>query len=198
MVKTQSLAVPLGTRLPEFQMLNVNSDKDETFNFSYLDKRHLLIMFLCAHCPFVKYVENEILRLSKEIKDYIQIIAVSSNDALNYPNDSPINLKNQVKKNNWNFPYLYDEDQSFAKKLKAACTPDFYLFSNSSKDYSLFYHGQLDSSRPSNDIPLTSKDLLSAIEAIKTAKIFSHPQQPSIGCNIKWKVGSEPSWFGKS
>ena len=130
MVKTTSISIPLGTKLPEFKMLNVNTNTIKPFNISFLDERHLLIMFICAHCPFVKYIENEISRLAKEIEDCVQIIAVSSNDAKNYPDDSPENLKNQSKRNKWEFPYLYDEDQSFAKQLRAACTPDFYLFCN--------------------------------------------------------------------
>ena len=195
MVKTKSISIPLGTKLPEFKMLNVNSNKINSFNISFLDERHLLIMFICAHCPFVKYIEDEISRLAKEIEDYVQIIAVSSNDANTYPDDSPENLKNQAKRNKWKFPYLYDEDQSFAKQLRAACTPDFYLFCNSDKDFSLFYHGQLDSSRPSNNIPLTSLDLLIAIQAMRKESIYSFPSQPSLGCNIKWKLGAEPSWF---
>ena len=195
MVKTHSSYLPLGTKLPQFEMLNVNSEKMETFNFSSLKDRDLLIIFMCAHCPFVKYVENEISKITLEIQDHVQTIAVSSNDVLNYPDDSPVNLRNQAIKNKWYFPYLYDQDQSFAKKLKAACTPDFYLFLNTDKEFSLFYHGQLDSSRPSNDIPHSGKDLLMAINAIEKDKIPPSPQLPSLGCNIKWKVGEEPNWF---
>ena len=195
MVRTNSISIPLGTKLPEFQMLNVNTKTVKPFNISFLDERDLLIMFICAHCPFVKYIENEISRLSQEIEDYVQIIAVSSNDAKTYPDDSPENLRNQSKRNKWKFPYLYDEDQSFAKQLRAACTPDFYLFCNFDKDFSLFYHGQLDSSRPSNNIPPTSRDLLMAIQAMRKEEIYTFPIQPSLGCNIKWKLGAEPSWF---
>jgi len=196
MVRTNSNFVPPGFILPRFKMLNVNSIQFNTYDISSFDDRHLLVMFICAHCPFVKYLENAISNLSKVIEDYVQILAISSNDIKTHPNDSPENLRNQARINGWNFPYLYDEDQSFAKKLKAACTPDFYLFSNSGDaEFYLYYHGQLDSSRPSNDIPITSKDILSATEALKKNIEYMPTQIPSLGCNIKWKEGNEPEWF---
>ena len=124
------------------------------------------------------------------------MIAISSNDISTHPSDSPENMKIQAKNNGWKFPYLYDKDQSFAKKLEAACTPDFYLFSNSSdKKFSLYYHGQLDSSRPSNEIPLSGHDLRAAIKSLEDNKAYSSPQLPSLGCNIKWTPGTEPIWF---
>lgn len=195
MVKTRSSYLPLGTKLPQFEMLNVNSEKMETFNFSTLKERNLLIIFMCAHCPFVKYVENEISKITLEIQDYVQTIAVSSNDVLNYPDDSPVNLRNQAIKNKWYFPYLYDQDQSFAKKLKAACTPDFYLFLNTDKEFSLFYHGQLDSSRPSNNIPISGNDIRNSVKALQSNDAYTFAQKPSLGCNIKWTPGKEPNWF---
>ena len=195
MVKTNSNNVPLGSLLPIFSLRNANSFNNQEFAYSDLDDRHLLIMFICAHCPFVKYVEPEISKISKEITNEFQIIAISSNDILTHPTDSPKNLKIQARKNDWDFPYLYDQDQSFAKKLEAACTPDFYLYSNSNKDFSLYYHGQIDSSRPSNEIPLTGSDLRLAINSLINKKEYSSPQLPSLGCNIKWTPGNEPIWF---
>lgn len=196
MVRTSSNFIPLGSSLCEFEMLNTNSIPMGKYNFSCLDERHLLIMFICAHCPFVKYLESAISTFTKEIELSVQTIAISSNDIKNYPEDSPENLKNQAILNGWNFPYLYDEDQSFAKSLRAACTPDFYLFSNSGrKNFSLFYHGQIDSSRPSNDIPINCEDLLRAVNHLNQNKEYSLTQLPSLGCNIKWQPGNEPSWF---
>tara|TARA_Y100000589_G_C26613513_1_gene411234 strand:- start:54 stop:482 length:429 start_codon:yes stop_codon:yes gene_type:complete len=141
-------------------------------------------------------VEKHILKLIKDNENDIQTIAVSSNDITAYPEDSPENLKKQADINGWDFPYLYDEDQIFAKKLKAACTPDFYLFSNKGNgNFSLFYHGQLDNSRPSNNVPVTGNDLISAVKAMVIEKDCNSQQIPSLGCNIKWKPGNEPEWF---
>tara|TARA_B100000963_G_C22526722_1_gene625666 strand:+ start:206 stop:808 length:603 start_codon:yes stop_codon:yes gene_type:complete len=196
MVKTNSNFVPLGSSLPIFNLVNANSPKNHNYSFDDLDERPLLLMFICAHCPFVKYVESEISKIQKDNKNNLQIIAISSNDVDAYPEDSPENLRIQAQKNDWDFPYLYDDDQTFAKKLEAACTPDFYLFINlGNKNFSLYYHGQLDSSRPSNEIPLTGADLRSAIKALEKNSEYELPQIPSLGCNIKWKSGNEPNWF---
>ena len=196
MVKTNSMFIELGTLLPNSEMLNVNLTESRKFNFSQLDKRHLLIMFICAHCPFVKHVETYISKLIKDIENETQTIAISSNDIKTHPGDSPINLKKQAEINGWSFPYLYDEDQCFAKKLKAACTPDFYLFSNKGDgDFLLFYHGQLDDSRPGNNIPLSGKDLRAAVRDLNQDNSYPSNQMPSLGCNIKWTPGKEPSWF---
>jgi peroxiredoxin len=129
MVKTNSMFLELGTQLPSFEMINTNSSNQENYNLTKLDDRHLLLMFICAHCPFVKYIENYISILSSDIEDKVQTIAVSSNDIVTHPSDSPDCLRNQAQLQGWSFPYLYDESQVFAKELKAACTPDFYLFS---------------------------------------------------------------------
>ena len=156
-------------------MINTNSSNQENYNLTKLDDRHLLLMFICAHCPFVKYIENYIVT---------------------HPSDSPDCLRNQAQLQGWSFPYLYDESQVFAKELKAACTPDFYLFSNAgNRKFTLFYHGQLDSSRPSNDISITGEDLHAAVKGLNKNSKYPHPQQPSLGCNIKWTPGKEPDWF---
>jgi len=195
-VKTNSLDIEIGTKLPKFELLNANSSNNEKFSFSDLDDRHLFLMFICAHCPFVKHLEKQITELYLDIQEYVQIIAISSNDINTHPADSPENLRNQAEKNEWHFPYLFDEDQSFAKALKAACTPDFYIFSNiGNRNFSLFYHGQLDESRPSNDIPVTGSDLRAAVEALDKDLPYNRQQIPSLGCNIKWTPGKEPYWF---
>ena len=196
MVKTNSMFLELGTQLPSFEMINTNSSDQENYNLSKLDNRHLLLMFICAHCPFVKYIENHISILSIDIADTFQTIAISSNDIVTHPSDSPEHLRNQAQLQGWTFPYLYDESQLFAKELKAACTPDFYLFSNSgNRKFYLFYHGQLDSSRPSNDIPITGDDLRSAVQDLNKNSYYPDPQRPSLGCNIKWTPGKEPDWY---
>ena len=196
MVKTNSMFIELGTLLPNSEMLNINLKEPKNFDFSQLDERHLFIMFICAHCPFVKHVEKHFAKLIKDIENDIQTIAISSNDIKTYPEDSPENLKKQAEINRWIFPYLFDKDQSFAKKLKAACTPDFYLFSNKGNgNFSLFYHGQLDNSRPSNNVPVTGQDLILAAKAMVAEKDYPAKQLPSLGCNIKWSPGNEPEWF---
>ena len=196
MVKTKSNFLELGTQLPFFEMINVNSSNQENYDLYKLDNRHLLIMFICAHCPFVKYIEDYISTLNSDIDNKVQIVAISSNDIVTHPSDSPKHLRNQAKLLGWSFPYLYDESQFLAKELKAACTPDFYLFSNDGETkFSLFYHGQLDRSRPSNDIPITGEDLRAAVKDLNKKSDYPEPQLPSLGCNIKWSPGKEPDWF---
>ena len=196
MVRTNSNFVELGTTLPEAKMYDTYSGQEFILNQSNLDERNLLIMFICAHCPFVKHIENQITEITEDTQDYLQVIAISSNDIKTHPADSPANLRKQSEINGWHFPYLYDEDQSFARELKAACTPDFYLFSNlDNAIFKLFYHGQLDNSRPSNGIPVTGKDLRDAINAQQEQEIYQSRQVPSLGCNIKWTPGKEPEWF---
>ncbi len=196
MVKTNSMFLELGTKLPFFEMINANSSNLDNYDLLKLDNRHLLLMFICAHCPFVKYIENHISILSSDIKNKVQTIAISSNDITTHPSDSPKNLRSQAESQGWSFPYLYDESQVLAKSLKAACTPDFYLFSNDGdRKFSLFYHGQFDSSRPSNDISITGDDLRAAIKYLNKNCYYPKPQRPSLGCNIKWTPGKEPDWF---
>ena len=153
-------------------------------------------MFICAHCPFVKYIESYISQLTKQIENKVQTVAISSNDISTHPEDSPEFLKKQANLNSWNFPYLFDRDQKFAKQLKAACTPDFYLFENKgNNNFILFYHGQLDESRPTNNVPIDGKDLKEAVNALGKDKVYKATQVPSLGCNIKWTPGKEPEWF---
>jgi thiol-disulfide isomerase/thioredoxin len=142
-------------------------------------------MFICNHCPFVKHVNDELVRLGNDYKDKgIGFVAISSNDVENYPDDSPGLMKIVAQELEYPFPYLYDETQEVAKAYDAACTPDFYVFD---KNLKLVYRGQLDDSRPGNDIPVTGKDLRSALNALIDGKEVSDDQKPSLGCNIKWK-----------
>ena len=196
MVRTNSMFLELGFKLPYFKMLNTNASDNEYFSANQLDHRDLLLMFICAHCPFVKHIENQISILSKDIESSVQTLAISSNDILTYPADSPDNLRKQAQFQEWSFPYLYDSNQNFAKELKAACTPDFYLFSNKGNgNFLLFYHGQLDCSRPSNNVPVTGEDLRFAVKTLTQGNCYPPNQIPSLGCNIKWISGKEPDWF---
>jgi len=175
--------LPLGTKAPEFSLRDSITDK--TLNLQAMKgKKGTLIMFICNHCPFVIHVNPEISRLGKEYQAKgIGIIAISSNDIENYPQDAPHLMKEVAKKQSYSFPYLYDETQKVAKAYRAACTPDFYIFD---ADLDLVYRGQFDDSRPGNGLPLNGKDVRKAMDALLTGNEISADQKPSIGCNIKW------------
>ena len=191
MAATPSTMLPLGTAAPDFNLLNTVSGTNISLS-DYKDKA-FVVMFICTHCPFVIHVNQELSKLGKDYTDKdIAIIAIGSNDAENYPADGPDKLKEQAEKEGFNFPYLYDENQDAAKAYTAACTPDFFLFDANHK---LAYRGQLDSSRPSNGEPVTGADLRSAMDAVVAGTDVPTEQFPSIGCNIKWKAGNEPSYF---
>ncbi|MDF4202377.1 thioredoxin family protein [Maribacter sp. SA7] len=184
MARTESKMLALGTVAPEFSLLDTVSKK--TMNLHSLNgHKGTVIMFICNHCPFVIHVNPEITKMAIEYqKKGIHFIAISSNDVENYPEDGPHYMRIKAKAENYTFPYLYDEDQSIAKKYDAACTPDFFLFDG---DLKLVYRGQLDDSRPGNGLPLIGKDLRNAIENLLKGEEIDPDQKPSIGCNIKWK-----------
>ena len=143
-------------------------------------------MFICNHCPFVKHIQTELVNLGREYPPKgISIIAISSNDVSDYPEDSPDKMKQRAKSLGYTFPYLYDETQEVARSYDAACTPDFFVFD---QDLLCVYRGQLDDSRPGNNIPVTGKDLRSALDAILSGHKVNPDQRPSVGCNIKWKI----------
>ncbi|GAB4310326.1 MAG: thioredoxin family protein [Geminocystis sp.] len=176
--------LPLGTIAPDFNLPDTVSGKIISLK-DFQGCKGLLVMFICQHCPFVKHVEQELAKIGHDYgSQNLGIVAISSNDAENYPDDSPANLKQMAEKLNFNFPFCYDETQEVAKAYQAACTPDFYLFDS---DFRLVYRGQLDDSRPSLDIPVTGKDLRDAIASLLAGKPINPDQKPSLGCNIKWK-----------
>lgn len=184
MSRTPSNMLPLGTVAPEFSLTDTVTEK--TVNLQALKgDKGTIIMFICNHCPFVKHVNPEIVKLAAEYeKKGIGFIAISSNDVENYPQDAPDLMKENAKQMGYTFPYLYDATQETAKAYKAACTPDFYLFDT---DLELVYRGQLDDSRPGNGLPLTGRDLRNSLDALLEGKEIDQNQKPSIGCNIKWK-----------
>ena len=206
MVRTLSTMLPLGTLLPPFELAVVQSNtwiegaqarQLTRISNKVLDEKPILIMIICAHCPFVKHIEPELLKLDQDYRNHVQILAISSNSLITHPQDAAENLAFQAEQRGWSFPYLLDTDQSFAKALRAACTPDFFLFSlDENGNQQLRYRGQLDGSRPGGKIPLSGEDLRSALDAVLAGKEVSSDQKPSIGCNIKWHPGQEPSWFG--
>ncbi len=193
MVRTLSTMLDLGTAAPDFRLPDVVSGQTISLA-SFRDEKALLVMFICRHCPYVKHVQEELARLGGDYKNRgVGIVAISSNDAAEHPDDAPDSLKEMAAELGFVFPYCYDEDQSAAKAYTAACTPDFFLFD---KERRLVYRGQLDDSRPKGDIPVTGRDLRAALDAVLSDEALSEDQRASLGCNIKWKAGNEPEYFG--
>ncbi len=183
MARTPSNMLPLGTKAPEFSLVDTVSEKKMQLS-DVKGVKGTVIMFICNHCPFVIHVNPMISALAKSFQEKgIGFVAISSNDVKNYPQDAPHLMKETAKKEGYTFPYLYDATQEVAKAYDAACTPDFYLFDAQLK---LAYRGQLDDSRPGNGIPLSGSDLTKAMEALLLGQDISPNQKPSIGCNIKW------------
>ncbi len=193
MTLTASTMLPLGTKAPNFDLPDILSGTLISLS-NYAEKRAILVMFICQHCPFVKHIKDELARLSIDYANSnLGIIAISSNDVSSHPDDAPEYLQNFAQELSLTFPICYDESQEIAKAYTAACTPDFFLFDASQQ---LVYRGQLDDSRPSNGKPVTGKDLRTAIEAVLVGEAVNGEQKPSVGCNIKWKPGNAPSYYG--
>jgi len=190
MALTPSTMLPLGTAAPDFDLPDVVSGKK--FSLRDFDGKHaLLVMFICKHCPYVQHVRAELARLGRDYANRdVGIVAISSNDAQKYPDDSPPELKRFAELNGFNFPLLFDETQRVAKFYTAACTPDFFLFD---QDRKLVYRGQLDDSRPNQGTP-DGRDLRAAIDALLEGRPVNPEQKASIGCNIKWKPDNEPTY----
>ena len=174
----------LGTPAPAFALPDTVSGKTISLD-TFAARRGLLVMFVCPHCPFVKHVQAELAAIGRDYaRADLGIVAISSNDVAQFPEDGPDGLRQQARDLGFEFPYCYDESQDVARAYQAACTPDFFLFD---ADRKLAYRGQLDDSRPGNSVPLTGADLRAAIDAVLAGKPVAGPQKPSIGCNIKWK-----------
>ena len=191
----ESTMLPLGTKMPSFNLLGI--DGEVYTNEIFDGKKGSLVMFICNHCPFVKHVNEEIVNLSNEIMgNDIGVIGINSNDSTQekYAEDSIDKMREYADNLGYNFPYVVDEDQSVAKNFTAQCTPDFFLFDS---DQNLVYRGQLDGSRPGNDVPTNGESLRSAIQALLNDEDPISEQLPSMGCNIKWRVGEEPDYFLK-
>jgi peroxiredoxin len=186
MVETPSNMVPLGTQAPDFTLPDTISGK--TMGLEELkSERATVVMFICNHCPYVKHVQDQLVKLANDyIPQGAAFIAISSNDADGYPEDAPERMQEVALRLGFPFPYLYDESQEAAKAYRAACTPDFYIFD---QDMKLVYRGQLDSSRPNSDVPVTGEDLRSALDNVLAGQPVDSHQVPSLGCNIKWKKG---------
>ena len=195
MVETLSTMPALGTTAPRFKLRDLVTGKEISLN-TFAGKSALLVMFISRHCPYVQHVKSELARVGKDYADKdLGIVAISSNDVVTYPDDHPDRLKEMAQELCFAFPVCYDESQEVAKALSAACTPDFFLFDKQRK---LSYRGQLDDSRPGNGIPVTGRDLRTAIDALLAGRPVPQDQRPSIGCNIKWKPGNAPHYFRRT
>jgi len=194
MALTPSTMLALGNKAVAFNLTDAVSGKDITLD-DIRGKSATLVMFICNHCPYVVHIRESLAKLGNEyVEKGIGVVAISSNDAKKYPDDSPEQLKAMAKKFKFQFPFLYDQSQEVAKAYQAACTPDFFLYD---KDLKLVYRGQFDESRPGNDKPITGQDLRTALDSVLAGKTPDPNQQPSMGCNIKWKPGNEPVYFGR-
>jgi peroxiredoxin len=192
MVKTASTMLPLGTRAPDFTLPNVDGRMVSLSEFEGAPA--LLVIFMCNHCPYVIHVADALARLAHEYQQQgVAVVGINANDISMHPADSPERMVAEAEERGYTFPYLYDETQEVAAAYRAACTPDFFLFDKNQK---LVYRGQLDSSRPQSGIPVTGQDLRAALNAVLAGKPVATEQKPSLGCNIKWKAGNEPDYFG--
>jgi len=193
MAATPSTMLELGTKAPDFALPNVVSGETVSLG-TFQDQDVLLVMFICHHCPFVKHVKAELARLGQDYTGKsVGIVGISSNDPAVSSDDSPEGLRRMISDWGLSFPVCFDETQAVAKSYAAACTPDFYVFDRGRR---LAYRGQLDDSRPSNLNPVTGADLRSAIDALLAGRAVSPDQRASLGCNIKWKTGNEPVYYG--
>jgi peroxiredoxin len=185
MARTESQPIALGTPAPDFSLPDVITDNTVSRD-DFADRRGLLVMFICNHCPFVKHIADALAALGRDYQDKdLGIVAISSNDVDNYPADAPERMKEEAAARGYVFPYLYDASQAVARAYDAACTPDFFLYD---ADHKLAYHGQFDASRPGNDAAITGADLRAACDAVLAGERPAAEQTPSIGCNIKWKA----------
>ena len=178
-----SSMLELGTAIPEFELINVLENQMFS-SLSLENNRPTLLMLICNHCPYVIHYHEELQRITKDFHSLVDLVAISSNDAMNYPQDGPEEMKALFDSLGLSFPYLYDETQNMAKVLQAQCTPEFYLYNGQGV---LVYRGRLDDSSPGNDIKVSGKDLRDAINALLSGQSISEFQQPSMGCSIKWK-----------
>jgi len=192
MVRTASTMLPLGTSAPDFSLPDTAGRTVSLADFK--DSPALLVIFMCNHCPYVQHVADGLAKLAKDYQDRgVAVVGINSNDTATYPDDSPAKMADEVRQRGYTFPYLFDETQQVAKAYRAACTPDFFLFDSQRK---LVYRGQMDDSRPQSGVPVTGQDLRRALDAVLAGAPVPEPQKPSLGCNIKWKPGYEPEYFG--
>lgn len=190
MAISSTMELPIGAKAPDFSDPNIDGKIISLKDFA--DAPTLLIMFICNHCPYVQHLREHLAQLVKEYQaEGVAVVGINSNDVERYPDDAPDKMAEVAKRYGFTFPYLLDESQEVAKAYRAACTPDFFLFD---KERKLIYRGQYDDSRPNNNIPVTGKDLRTALDAALADRPVPQDQVPSLGCGIKWKPGNEPDY----
>lgn len=182
----------LGTKAPSFSLPDFEDKPHSIHDFS--DAKALVVVFFCNHCPYIKLLKQHLSDFAREYQSKgVAFAVINSNDTVQYPDDAPEKMAADAKAFNYPFPYLVDERQEVAKTFQAACTPDFYLFDGERR---LVYRGQYDDARPGNGIEPTGDDLAAAINAVLEGREVSSEQKPATGCNIKWKPGNSPDYFG--
>ncbi|QKT02953.1 thioredoxin family protein [Ectothiorhodospiraceae bacterium 2226] len=192
MALTPSTMLALGTPAPDFALPDPTGRQYTLADFA--DQPALLVVFMCNHCPYVKHIRSELARFAADYQPRgLAVVGINANDISQKPDDSPAKMAEEARSVGYTFPYLFDETQAVAKAYMAACTPDFFLFDKARR---LVYRGQFDESRPGNNLPVTGNDLRAAAEAALAGEPLPADQKPSIGCNIKWKPGNEPPYFG--
>jgi peroxiredoxin len=190
MALTPSTMLSLGTAAPDFSLPDPDGKRIGLLDFP--DAPALLVVFMCNHCPYVQHIRPGLAQLGREYQARsVAVIGISANDVVNYPEDAPAKMAEEIRRAGYTFPYLYDADQAVAKAYRAACTPDFFLFDRQRK---LVYRGQMDDSRPGSGVPVTGRDLRLALEAVLAGQPVPAGQKPSLGCNIKWKPGNAPDY----
>ncbi|OHE89120.1 MAG: alkyl hydroperoxide reductase [Verrucomicrobia bacterium RIFCSPLOWO2_12_FULL_64_8] len=193
MAVTPSTMLPWGTHASDFNLPDAVSGRKVALA-DFADKPALVVMFICNHCPYVKHIRAGLAAFARDYRAKgVGIVAINANDVATHPDDSPAKMKAEAKAAGYTFPYLFDETQAVAKAYRAACTPDLYLFD---RDRKLVYRGQFDDSRPGNGLPVSGADLRVACDALLAGGKPAARQLPSIGCNIKWKPGNEPDYYG--
>lgn len=193
MARTPSTMLDLGTPAPDFSLLEPATGATRSLA-DFATAKGLVVVFMCNHCPFVKHIAPELALTAMDFAERgIAVVGINSNDAASHPADAPERMAEEVAARGYHFPYLFDADQSVARAYRAACTPDFYLFDGARR---LVYRGQFDGARPGNQVPVTGADLRFAVDALLADRPIREPQRPSLGCNIKWKPGHEPDYYG--
>lgn len=193
MARTPSTMLALGTLAPDFALPEPATGKTVALG-DLAGAPALLVMFLSNHCPYVKHIADHLAGFCQRAQARgVAVVGINSNDVVTHPDDAPDKMAAEVQARSYTFPYLFDDSQQVARAYRAACTPDFFLFDAARR---LVYRGQYDGARPGNSVAVDGQDLQRALDDLLAARPLASEQRPSLGCNIKWKPGNEPDYFG--